>query len=291
MTHKKERSFDILSAFNAYAPSWGGMFILLGLMLLGSILGTAIATLLNLIVPMTMGEQQVLTYPLMFVPPMFYAIIRSRIAQASDFGEKKYVPLDEFRLEKGQISTWMLIFMCATGTITTAIATEPLIELIPTTGPVMGPFYNAIKAAMEMLTNGPLWIALLTTGIFAPFFEEWLCRGMVLRGLLQKTTPAVAIAVSAAFFALIHMNPWQAIPAFILGCIFGLVYYKTGSLKLTMLMHCVNNSFSILLSQAPAFQGKEYVREIFSDSLHYYVFYLAALALSALLVARLSRLK
>jgi membrane protease YdiL (CAAX protease family) len=55
----------------------------------------------------------------------------------------------------------------------------------------------------------------------------------------------------------IHLNPWQAIPAFILGLLFGLVYYKTGSLKLTMLMHCANNTLAAIFSRIPAFQDAE----------------------------------
>ena len=84
---------------------------------------------------------------------------------------------------------------------------------------------------------------------------------MILRGLLNHKRedgstmhPAWAIVISALFFGLIHANPWQALPAFMLGCLFGYVYYKTGSLKLTMLMHCVNNTLSTLLSR---FGGEE----------------------------------
>ncbi len=104
--------------------------------------------------------------------------------------------------------------------------------------------------------------------VFAPILEEWLCRGVVLRGLLNYSrkgepgedgsrrgmNPALAIAISAIFFATIHGNLWQGISAFILGSFFGYVYYKTGSLKLTMLMHCVNNTVSVLSSKLPAFK-------------------------------------
>ena len=69
--------------------------------------------------------------------------------------------------------------------------------------------------------------------------------------------PASAIAVSAVFFAILHMNPWQAIPAFCLGLLFGYVYYRTGSLKLTMLMHCVNNTMATIFSRVPAFEDAE----------------------------------
>ena len=121
---------------------------------------------------------------------------------------------------------------------------------------------------MEQLLDGPLWVSLLSMCVFAPLLEEWMCRGIVLRGLLNYSrkgepgedgsrrgmNPALAIAISAIFFATIHGNLWQGISAFILGSFFGYVYYKTGSLKLTMLMHCVNNTVSVLSSKLPAFK-------------------------------------
>ena len=82
---------------------------------------------------------------------------------------------------------------------------------------------------------------------------------MVLRGLLKsaKIKPVWAIVISAVFFAFIHLNPWQAIPAFLLGCVFGYVYYRTGSLKLTMLMHFVNNTFALVCGHIDALEKVE----------------------------------
>jgi hypothetical protein len=117
---------------------------------------------------------------------------------------------------------------------------------------------------MEQMMNGPVWITLISVSVFAPLFEEWLCRGLVLRGLLQKTHPASAIMVSAAFFAILHMNPWQALPAFLLGILFGYVYYRTGSLKLTMLMHCVNNTMAVVFSKIPSLEEAEGFADVLS---------------------------
>ena len=58
----------------------------------------------------------------------------------------------------------------------------------------------------------------------------------------------MAIFWSALIFAVIHLNPFQAVPAFLLGILMGWVYYKTGSLKLTILMHFTNNLLSMLIS-------------------------------------------
>ena len=132
----------------------------------------------------------------------------------------------------------------------------------------------------------------------APFFEEWLCRGMVLRGLLNYKKvgtdkrgmhPAAAIAISAFFFAFIHLNPWQAIPAFLMGLVFGYVYYKTGSLKLTMLMHFTNNTFALCMAQT-SWGEAENMLEIMPVKL-YVIAVIAALLLVALFFNSLRKIK
>jgi len=83
--------------------------------------------------------------------------------------------------------------------------------------------------------------------IAAPICEEWLCRGVITKGLLRHGSPLRAILWSAFIFAVIHMNPWQAVPAFILGMLLGYVYWKTRSLIPCIFIHFVNNGLSFLL--------------------------------------------
>jgi len=53
--------------------------------------------------------------------------------------------------------------------------------------------------------------------------EEAVFRGVILRGLLGHTRPAVAIGISALLFAFIHVNPWQFFGSLALGVLFRLV--------------------------------------------------------------------
>ena len=110
--------------------------------------------------------------------------------------------------------------------------------------------------------------------------EEWLCRGMILRGLLTRIKPGWAMVISSLFFALIHLNPWQALPAFLLGMLFAYVYYRTGSLKLTMLMHCANNTLAALLGQNEAFREIDSYSEVLPLPL-----YIAAAVICAVIIA------
>ena len=124
----------------------------------------------------------------------------------------------------------------------------------------------------------PLLVFASSVSVFAPIFEEWLCRGLVLRGLLQKTNPVAAILISALFFAVIHLNPWQAVPAFILGVLFGIVYYKTGSLKLTMLMHFVNNTFSAILSRIDSLKDFDCFADVMTPGAYWTTFAICVVA-------------
>ena len=150
-------------------------------------------------------------------------------------------------------------------------------------------FYDLISAALEQMTGGPLWSSFLLTAIFAPIFEEWLCRGMVLRGLLTKMKPGWAIVISALFFAVIHLNPWQALNAFIIGVVMGYVYYKTGSLWLTMLIHFVNNGFAVICAQIPSMEEYDYWIDMMGTST-YVVVYIAGLAALALCIMAFRRI-
>lgn len=91
-------------------------------------------------------------------------------------------------------------------------------------------------------------LGFLAIGVFGPICEEIVFRGGIMRPLLKKgLNPWVAILVSAFIFGMAHGNPAQIPFAGFLGVVFGVVYYRTGSLVLTTLCHILNNSFSVLL--------------------------------------------
>ena len=258
--YKGRGSYDLFSNYNHYLPGVGGMFLLFVLFLVGALLGNLLVMLFQFVSPEFAKEYgTVLSYPVMFIPPMLYASAKSRsnefIPWGSDGLEPSGVPLDSNNF--GRLGGWKMGLIVSVATMATAFITEPVSTLLPDMPEVL-------KQALEQVTEGPLWVSLLSVSVFAPLFEEWLCRGLVLRGLLRKMNPFGAILISAAFFAVLHMNPWQAIPAFVLGVLFGYVYYKTGSLKLTMLMHCVNNTMAVVLSRIPSLSEAETLMEVMS---------------------------
>ena len=248
----KRGNYKFLDKFSWYIPGFGGMFTLLLWLLAGGVAGSIVMIICTAVLGAQSGAVygNLLSYPIMFIPPMIYAGVRSASLSMEHYGVK----LDSNNFSPvGGVRCALIVTLM---TLAAGFATEPLTNLLP-------PMPELLKQALESLTNGNVWFNFLMVSIFAPICEEWLCRGMVLRGLLSnKVRPAVAIAVSALFFAVIHLNPWQAIPAFILGCLFGYVYYKTGSLKLTMLMHFVNNTFALIMGHIDSLKDMESWSEV-----------------------------
>lgn len=251
--HKGRGSYEFLSIFNSFMPGYIDLAWVVIFMILGVFLGSAIVAGIMLAgypdVANTYGI--LLAYPLMFIPAMLFASARSR--KNDGFEDGYAIDNNNF----GSHKAITMIFVAIVLSLATAFVIEPISMMLPEMSEEM-------KAKMEMLLGGPAWVSFISVSIFAPFFEEWLCRGIVLRGLLKKVGPVWAIVISAVFFALIHMNLWQAIPAFLMGLVFGFVYYKTGSLKLTMLMHFANNTMAWIVSLIPSLEDAEYFSDVLS---------------------------
>ena len=265
--HRK--SYDFYTGFECYLPDMKGLVMLLVMFFLGALLGNVLMLLMAMVTSSSFIANYgfLITYPVMFIPVMLYASRKSRMLEGFDFPS---VPLDDYRYGRNFALSALVV---SVATYVCGVAVDPLGMLLPDMPEIL-------KQTIQRISNGPLWVSLLSVSVFAPFFEEWLCRGIILRGLLQKSRPWVAIVVSSLIFGFIHLNPWQAIPAFALGLLFGYVYWKTGSLKLTMLMHCVNNTLSVLYSRIDATREMDYFYQLFPDRALYMIFY----AVSALLL-------
>jgi hypothetical protein len=88
----------------------------------------------------------------------------------------------------------------------------------------------------------------VSIGLLAPFAEELVFRGAILRELLRwSSRPWVAIAISAIFFAAAHMNPAQLPHAFLIGLLLGWMYYRTDSIIPGVVYHWINNSVAYVM--------------------------------------------
>lgn len=155
---------------------------------------------------------------------------------------------------------YLLIFPMMFGMMMIADYTT---QLIPTTGDLLGPLYKMYTEQFAKLMQDPVSLILMTV-ILAPVLEEILFRGILMKGMINNgMKPITAIILSAIIFGVVHFNPWQFAGALLLGLVLGLVYYKTKSLLMPVLLHAFNNLVSAMMM---LYSGSETFSDLFSVS-------------------------
>ena len=107
----------------------------------------------------------------------------------------------------------------------------------------------------KMLASIPRTPANIAAGFFAiaiaaPLVEELLFRGLLQNALGRFIPIWAAILLSSLAFAAVHLQPY-AIPGLMtLSIAFGYLYHRTGSLRTNILLHMLNNSAALLLTQS-----------------------------------------
>ena len=96
-------------------------------------------------------------------------------------------------------------------------------------------------------TFGGLLFNLLIIALIPAVGEELTFRGVLQQGLTRKMNPHVAIILSAAIFSFIHFQFYGFLPRMFLGILLGYMFYITGSLWTSIVMHFVNNGTAVVL--------------------------------------------
>lgn len=90
---------------------------------------------------------------------------------------------------------------------------------------------------------------LAAAAILPAIVEEVLFRGLLQGSLKPHVGPYAAILIAAFVFALMHGDMTAAPALFVLGLSFGFLYETTGSLRVNIAMHMLNNTAALLLAQ------------------------------------------
>lgn len=88
----------------------------------------------------------------------------------------------------------------------------------------------------------------VTIAVVAPLLEEILFRGLLQNALSKRLPVWAAIALSALIFGAMHMDFYAMPPLVLMGAIFGVIYHLTGSLRVTIVLHMINNAAALALS-------------------------------------------
>jgi membrane protease YdiL (CAAX protease family) len=107
------------------------------------------------------------------------------------------------------------------------------------------------ETIMAMLAPRDHWLdflgAIVTIGIVAPYCEEVVFRGFILRGYLKSGGAMfTAVILQAVLFALVHANPYQFSYAFPLGILLGYIAIRTHFSLATFWIHAVTNVTAVM---------------------------------------------
>jgi uncharacterized protein len=103
---------------------------------------------------------------------------------------------------------------------------------------------NIVKLFAEL--DSPLWF-FIVGAIFAPLVEEVFFRGFLFQGFRARYGWVTAMLLSAAIFAIAHLDLVVLIPTFILGCLLAYVFHRSNSIWPGIFLHFLVNSFGLLV--------------------------------------------
>lgn len=110
--------------------------------------------------------------------------------------------------------------------------------------------YNMIifKLGIEFeITNIPLILEILSSGIIGPIFEEVLFRYSLINKLSKYNSKYLTIIMSSFIFAICHNNTITIIYAFIIGLFNSYFYIKKKDILVPIIIHIFSNIISSFL--------------------------------------------
>lgn len=266
-------------------------WVVIAVLFLSEIVLAGVFLLLLTLFGIDLMEHYTLLYVLQMLPAVCFVSLAGRMRSLRPGAEFVRVDAPHFGGFGGKrvVLFFLLLAVC---TITMGIAVDPLSDIFQ--------MPESISAIYDAMRDYPLDV-FISVAIAAPLAEEFLLRGTFERGLLatsRRKTPhgraVYAILWSAFFFALIHLNMWQAVPAFLLGTFFGWIYYRSHSIWACVFMHFVNNSTSVLSTELFPDCGsfatlKEIFVELTGSQAAYWFAVVAAAAITVLCIMLINK--
>ena len=170
------------------------------------------------------------------LPALAFIFVEGERIFTDDGGRRAIIPFRKLRLPTVLLAVVLLIFLFP------GIALCNSISMLFVD--------NTVLALSDQVLGEPMWKMLLSIGLFGPFVEEIVFRGVFYHSYRRSGRIIGSAVLSALCFALMHMNINQAAYAFFIGIMFALVAEATGSVGVTFLMHALFNSFEVCLMYA-----------------------------------------
>ena len=168
---------------------------------------------------------------------IWYFFVHGKNKSAED---KEY-----FKNKVLNIRNIITVTLATMGTYYIAIGISELINIIT---PSTIDNYNDM---MNMVFGGNMFVAFVAIVILAPFGEECLFRGLIIKRLGKYFGITAAIIIQSILFGIFHGNIVQGLYVIPMGILLGYVSYKSKSVIPAIYMHLVNNFLSLALSGLP----------------------------------------
>jgi uncharacterized protein len=226
-----------LTVQKPYPGFWGAVLLVVLVQILANVVG-GVAILLSLMLrgepvdPMNMPDVNpaligIFANSMAFAPVIYLAWRRSGRPAGK-----------VFPLRGVSFKAWFpMAFTMAGGLLVVNEITNLLVEYLPPPEWVKDIFES-------FLGKGTGLAGFVFLVIVAPITEELFFRGVMLQGFAPRYGRIKAVVLSAALFGAIHVIPWQVVPAFLLGLLFGWWTVATGSLWPALTAHAFTNAFA-----------------------------------------------
>ena len=113
-----------------------------------------------------------------------------------------------------------------------------------------------VETAFSVIMGDNVFAAFLVIAAAPAVCEEMLFRGLILHSLKERYRAASAIAITATLFGAYHMSLVKFLPTGLLGLLLCYVVWRTGSIYPAMLMHFLNNAYSVVIAFYPEQVGR-----------------------------------
>jgi hypothetical protein len=145
---------------------------------------------------------------------------------------------------------------------------------------------SQITAAFLSTGNvGGFILNLLMIAIIPAIGEELMFRGILQRLFHEWTKNIhVSIWITAALFSFVHFQFYGFLPRFLMGALFGYMFYWSGSLWLPVLAHFVNNVTAVIVAFLSATGAGDFDFNTFGTSSSPWVIILSAFAVASLVI-------
>ena len=196
-----------------------------------------------IIATMTLDERAsfstTLTYTLIICVVNEMSILLTPLSYSKVLGQNYYKDMG-FKTKLSILDVVMLIGMAILLVVAFSPVASWVAEIFINSG------YDA-SSLTNLVIDSPvsLILSIISLAVIPAVCEEILYRGMVARAFSRKSY-VFAIFMGAFMFAIMHGNPIQFVHQFMLGILCCVVYFTTGSIYASMIIHFTNNLIAVV---------------------------------------------